>query len=49
MMAQPHCPHCRNPLDSGPVRYRCSPCRRDVYAAELDADYHAAKTAAKHR
>lgn len=28
------CPDCRTELDGGPIRYRCSPCRRGISAAD---------------
>ncbi|MCP9951421.1 hypothetical protein [Actinomadura madurae] len=34
------CPSCRNPLDGGPVHFRCEPCGRSVMAADLDTEYH---------
>ncbi|MCG5217604.1 hypothetical protein [Streptosporangium sp. KLBMP 9127] len=33
------CPRCRTSLDEGPVVYRCSRCRRAVYAAELTREF----------
>ncbi len=35
------CSGCRNPLDGGPVLYRCQTCRRAVSAADVDIGYHA--------
>lgn len=40
------CPRCHTPLDEGPVLYRCSHCRRAVWAAELDVEYHAPRPVA---
>jgi hypothetical protein len=34
-----HCPHCRTALDDGPIVYRCSRCRRAVFAADLDTEF----------
>lgn len=34
------CPRCTTALDEGPVVYRCGHCRRTVYAADLDTEYH---------
>lgn len=38
--ARPDCPHCGAALDEGPVLYRCAPCQRYVYAADLDTEFH---------
>ncbi|MFC4588631.1 hypothetical protein [Sphaerisporangium corydalis] len=35
------CPRCHAPLDGGPVLFHCAPCRRAVYAADLDSEFHA--------
>jgi predicted RNA-binding Zn-ribbon protein involved in translation (DUF1610 family) len=35
-----HCPRCGATLDDGPVLYRCAACRRSVYAADLDTEFH---------
>ncbi|MEU4576584.1 hypothetical protein [Nonomuraea sp. NPDC023979] len=40
-MTAARCPRCTAALDGGPVVYRCTPCRRTVYAADLDTEYHA--------
>ena len=34
------CPRCTTALDEGPVVYRCPHCRRAVWAADLDTEYH---------
>jgi DNA-directed RNA polymerase subunit RPC12/RpoP len=33
------CPRCSTALDEGPVVYRCSTCRRTVYAADVDVEF----------
>ncbi|MFI6816699.1 hypothetical protein ACIBG7_30150 [Nonomuraea sp. NPDC050328] len=33
------CPRCRTELDEGPIMYRCSGCRRAVFAADVDVEY----------
>ncbi|GAA0933942.1 hypothetical protein [Nonomuraea longicatena] len=33
------CPRCETELDEGPIMYRCSQCRRAVYAADLENEY----------
>lgn len=33
------CPRCRTELDEGPIMYRCSCCRRAVFAADVDVEY----------
>ena len=33
------CPRCTTALDEGPIIYRCSTCRRAVYAADLNLEY----------
>lgn len=38
-MKTTNCPRCRTRLDEGPVVYRCSRCRRTVYAADLEREY----------
>jgi hypothetical protein len=35
------CPRCTAALDEGPVVYRCARCRRTVWAADLDTEFHA--------
>lgn len=35
------CPRCSNPLDEGPVLYRCNTCRRAVPEADVDVEFHA--------
>ncbi len=35
------CPRCGAMLDEGPILYRCAPCHRSVYAADLDNEFHA--------
>ncbi|WP_214108670.1 hypothetical protein [Acrocarpospora catenulata] len=39
------CPRCHTTLDEGPVVYRCARCRRAVYAADLDVDFHVTRLA----
>lgn len=34
------CPRCGTALDNGPVLYRCARCRKSLYAADLDNEYH---------
>jgi hypothetical protein len=33
-------------LDDGPILYRCAACRRSVYAADLDTEFHTRRKAA---
>lgn len=33
------CPRCHHELDEGPIIYRCSSCRRAVYAADVENEY----------
>ncbi|MFC6086495.1 hypothetical protein [Sphaerisporangium aureirubrum] len=43
MISAPHrhsCPRCGSALDEGPILYRCAPCDRSVYAADLDTEFH---------
>ncbi len=35
------CPRCQAALDGGPVVYRCDRCLRDVWADDLDVEFHA--------
>jgi DNA-directed RNA polymerase subunit RPC12/RpoP len=35
-----NCPRCGTMLDDGPILYRCAACRRSVYAADLDTEFH---------
>ncbi|MEQ4726022.1 hypothetical protein [Nonomuraea sp. B19D2] len=35
------CPRCTAQLDSGPVQFCCAPCRRAVFAADIDNEMHA--------
>ncbi|MDP4501110.1 hypothetical protein [Nonomuraea turcica] len=39
------CPRCATALDEGPVVYRCANCRRAVWAADLDVEFHARQPA----
>ncbi|WP_205314776.1 hypothetical protein [Nonomuraea lactucae] len=39
MKTSTHCPRCHHELDEGPIVYRCSHCRRAVYAADLENEY----------
>lgn len=34
----PRCPECGGALDGGPVLYRCEPCGKSLYAADLDRE-----------
>ncbi|GGO67096.1 hypothetical protein [Nonomuraea cavernae] len=35
------CPRCATRLDGGPVQFYCAGCRRTVFAADLDHEFHA--------
>ncbi|HEX4812894.1 MAG TPA: hypothetical protein VFV66_09100 [Nonomuraea sp.] len=35
------CPRCKAQLDGGPVQFYCTPCRRAVFAGDLDHETHA--------
>ncbi|MFI7470521.1 hypothetical protein [Nonomuraea sp. NPDC049646] len=39
-MTRNRCPHCHTTLDEGPIVYWCGHCRRTVYAADLDTEFH---------
>lgn len=39
MKTKTQCPQCRTELDEGPIIYRCSQCRRAVYAADLENEF----------
>ena len=34
------CPRCGTALDEGPIMYRCAPCRRSIYAADVNTEFH---------
>ncbi|MFD0890713.1 hypothetical protein ACFQ08_39725 [Streptosporangium algeriense] len=34
------CPRCGAALDEGPIMYRCAPCGRSLYAADIDTEFH---------
>ncbi|WP_214414311.1 hypothetical protein [Sphaerisporangium fuscum] len=38
------CPRCGALLDDGPILYRCAPCRRSLYAADLDTEFRSLHT-----
>jgi hypothetical protein len=33
------CPRCGTTLDEGPIMYRCTPCSRTVYAADVNTEF----------
>ncbi|MEV4093123.1 hypothetical protein [Streptosporangium saharense] len=33
------CPRCGTALDEGPIMYRCAPCGRSLYAADIDTEF----------
>lgn len=34
------CPRCGTALDEGPIMYRCAHCRRSIYAADVNTEFH---------
>lgn len=46
VMRHHDCPRCGTTLDDGPVLYRCARCRKSVYAADLDHEFHRTAKAA---